>query len=390
MRTLLGMQYGGGVPQQLQDGGVSSGLAYLRRGKARKKAYDKARDAEGRLIEKRKKGGFWGSLGGLGGGLLGAALVGSGLGIPLALAAGLGTAGGRYLGSKAGYGKDFEVEDDVMYGEEAGLGDIASAGESYESGMGQEAILSGVKAGLTAGLAPSGGIYGKTSKWAEGLGSVGGAEVLAPTEAYKASLGFDLPPSSPQAPSLDMTSAYGTGLSEGTLTETIPTSFSVPEGISDSTALSINPDRDLGILSKASAISSEGSFDNYLNPNISSESLRPDISVPSAGTGDEEQWIKEKGGKGLLDKYTNMIDINLDPSVEMTPDLDMVGLEFPDYSEMTESQKNIMGLLDRQRKFKAISKYWDNYINQNQPQIANFSGGGGVLKNPRTLLGFVG
>ena len=177
MRTLLGMQYGGSVPQQLQDGGVSSGLAYLRRGRARKKAYDKARDEEARLIEKRKKGGFWGSLGGLGGGLLGAALVGSGLGIPLALAAGLGTAGGRYLGSRAGYGKDFEVEDDIMYGEEAGLEDIGAAGESYESGMGQEAILSGVKAGLMAGLAPGGGIYGKTSKWAEGLK---GAEALAP------------------------------------------------------------------------------------------------------------------------------------------------------------------------------------------------------------------
>ena len=39
MRTLLGMQYGGGVPQQLQDGGVSSGLAYLRRGKEKRAVF---------------------------------------------------------------------------------------------------------------------------------------------------------------------------------------------------------------------------------------------------------------------------------------------------------------------------------------------------------------
>ena len=247
MRTLLGMQYGGGVPQQLQDGGVSSGLAYLRRGQKRKEAYNKARDAESRLMEKRKKSGFLGSLGGLGGGLLGAALVGSGLGIPLALAAGLGTAGGRYLGSRAGYGKDFEVEDDVMYGEEAGLEDIGAAGESYESGMGQEAMLSGVKAGLMAGIAPGGGIYGKTSKWAEGLRGAGGAGVLAPTEAYKASLGFDLPEpidtgSGILPPAPDITT--------GGLTQ-------APKSLSDAIPATLRTDSSSDILAKASSISSK-------------------------------------------------------------------------------------------------------------------------------------
>tara|TARA_R110000824_G_scaffold204641_1_gene389387 strand:- start:319 stop:1461 length:1143 start_codon:yes stop_codon:yes gene_type:complete len=380
MRTLLGMQYGGGVPQQLQDGGVSSGLAYLRRGKARKKAYDKARDAEGRLIEKRKKGGFWGSLGGLGGGLLGAALVGSGLGIPLALAAGLGTAGGRYLGSKAGYGKDFEVEDDVMYGEEAGLGDIGAAGESYESGMGQEAILSGVKAGLMAGISPGGGIYGKTSKWAEGLGGVGGAEVLAPTEAYKASLGFDLPTSSPQAPSLDMTSAYGTGLNKGTLTETMPTSFSVPEGISDSTALSINPDRNLGILSKASAIS-----------NLPTQPPTPPMSTSAVDSSVtpivEGNWLLEHGAKNPVSSGGGTSEVISD----VTPSLDSNNI-IPSYADALANRGQYQNIINQFfQQYSPAQRSEQNWMSMfEQPQLAGLMGGGTVLKNPRTLLGFVG
>ena len=171
MKTLLGMRYGGYVnPQQLQSGGVSSGLAWLKRGRKRKEAMDAARDAQGKLGKKMGKGRLWGSLGGLGGGLLGAAALGAlGLttgGLGLGLASGLGTAAGKYFGSRKGYGGDFKTKD-MMYGEEAGLGDIEQAGSDYRSQMGEDALVSGVKAGLTAGVSKGGGMYGKAAKWGE-------------------------------------------------------------------------------------------------------------------------------------------------------------------------------------------------------------------------------
>ena len=141
MRTLLGMQYGGSVPQQLQEGGVSSGLAYLRRGQKRKEARKKAREAEKTLAGKLGLSRTMGTVLGLGGGLLAAALAPATGGMSL-LAPGLGTALGKYAGSRLGYGDDFKA-DDIMYGEEAGLTDIQDAADAYAGSMGQDAILSG-------------------------------------------------------------------------------------------------------------------------------------------------------------------------------------------------------------------------------------------------------
>ena len=360
MRTLLGMQYGGSVPQQLQDGGVSSGLAYLRRGKARKKAYDKARDEEARLIEKRKKGGFWGSLGGLGGGLLGAALVGSGLGIPLALAAGLGTAGGRYLGSRAGYGKDFEVKDNIMYGEEAGLEDIGAAGESYESGMGQEAILSGVKAGLMAGLAPGGGIYGKTSKWAEGLK---GAEALAPVAdvvtadtgaVFNEATGMygDMPieelnldfdnfsnlPSPPPAPNIPP----------------VPEAPLVPD--SENFLLTHGATKDE--LARMGA----GSVDMGITT--------PSVPVP-------ESPVVSDSLIGLTDDFTMPIDTSV---------------VAPSYADALANRGQYQGLINQFfQQYSPDQRSAENWMRMfQQPQIAGAMHGGVIKESPRTLLGFVG
>ena len=208
MRTLLGMQYGGNVPQQYprqpippqqfqEGGGVSSGLAFLKRGKKRKKAYDEARKTEGRLGRKMGKGRTWGSLLGIGGGLLGAAALGAlgftPAGIPLAIAAGLGTAAGKYGGSRLGYGKDLKTKD-MMYGEEAGIEDIAEAGESYRGQMSQEALLSGAKAALMAGFAPNGGMYGKAAKFGEKAAGVGQAADVVGTVSQVADLGTQVTP----------------------------------------------------------------------------------------------------------------------------------------------------------------------------------------------------
>lgn len=214
MRTLLGMQYGGNVPQQYssnmpqqypsnmpqqyprqqippqqfqEGGGVSSGLAYLLRGKKKREAIDEASSRERAMGKRIGWGKTAGSVGGIGLGLLGAALAPATGGLSLALAAGLGTAAGKYAGSRIGYGKDKEMSD-MMYGKEAGFEDIAKAGEDYRSQMLQEAGISGVKAGLTAGFAPGGGMYGKVGGKLAGTGAgwstaAGGAAGLPVPEA---------------------------------------------------------------------------------------------------------------------------------------------------------------------------------------------------------------
>lgn len=232
MRTLLGMQYGGTVPRKNQmvqaggrlggaggvGGGVSSGLAYLMRGKKRQEAYDVAEKERADEIERRKRSGTWGSALGIGGGLLGSAALGAlGLGtggLGLALAAGAGTGLGKLLGSRAGYeggwspgmmfrraGKP-KFEEDVMYGKEAGLEDIARGSKEYISGMDQAAGLDALKAGLTAGFAPGGGMYGKAAGLGDRMrlgraaalaasGTQASATALAP---YGESLGLDVIP----------------------------------------------------------------------------------------------------------------------------------------------------------------------------------------------------
>jgi hypothetical protein len=207
MRTLLGMQYGGNVqqqyprrelqfqPQSFQEGGdvpsayktsfgfdspISPALASLLRGKKKREAFEEARTAELDEIEKRKRSGLWGSIGGLGGGLLASTALGAlgftPAGIPLALAAGLGTGLGKAFGSKTGYEGEWspgvmfrkaksEKAKDIMYGKEAGLEDIERAGRDYTAGIDTEAGVAGLTAALMAGFAPEGGIYGKAGKF---------------------------------------------------------------------------------------------------------------------------------------------------------------------------------------------------------------------------------
>ena len=178
MRTLLGMQYGGNVPQQYprqqippqqfqEGGGVSSGLAGLKRLKKKQRASDVFGETQTEQVGKQKKGSFWGSVLGLGGGAGAAYLAPLLLSNPVTAAAylpwlvGGATGAGKYVGEYLGYGGEQDIDTDIMYGKEAGLEDIERAGEEYQSDMGQRAALSGIKAGLMAGFAPDGGMYGK-------------------------------------------------------------------------------------------------------------------------------------------------------------------------------------------------------------------------------------
>jgi hypothetical protein len=177
MRTLLGMQYGGNMPQQYprqqlqfqpqsfqEGGGVSAGLAGLKRLVKKRKASDVYGEAQTEQVGKQKGAGLWGSLLSLAGGTgmaWAAPLIKAGFltnpataSFLLPLLIGGASAFGKYGGEKIGYGGEQDIDMDMMYAKEAGLGDIERAGEEYQSGMFERAALSGLKSGLTAGFAP--------------------------------------------------------------------------------------------------------------------------------------------------------------------------------------------------------------------------------------------
>ena len=384
MRTLLGMQYGGNVPQQYprqqippqqfqEGGGVSSGLAFLKRGKKRKKAYDEARKTEGRLGRKMGKGRTWGSLLGLGGGLLGAAALGAlGIGtggLGLALAAGLGTAAGKYGGSRLGYGKDLKTKD-IMYGEEAGIEDIAEAGESYRGQMGQEALLSGAKAGLMAGFAPGGSMYGKTARGAEGL--VKGANIAGATDvALQSSLGLSAPPTLGTAPVPGAPGSLTTGALAGTKTgldvipETLGEVPSVPSGAS-----------------------------------LSGDRLNLELAKVWKGVGETQQATADQWGRILDSPYYKEV---MGGAGELVPEIateaaDTLGA----YTGTAAQNRELLGaggyggtsIVDALNRAGLGSSFQERagmYENiYGSPQIAGLMGGGTVQQTPRTLLSLIG
>jgi len=180
MKTLLGMQYGGAVQQQYprrelqlqpksfqEGGGVSAGLAGLKRLIKKRFASDVYGEEQAEQVEKQKKAGLFGSLLALGSGAGAAWLTPLLLTNPATAALALpwlvggATGAGKYIGEKIGYGGEQDIDMDMMYAKEAGLGDIERAGEEYQSDMLGRAAVSGLKSGLTAGFAPDGGMYGK-------------------------------------------------------------------------------------------------------------------------------------------------------------------------------------------------------------------------------------
>lgn len=193
-------QQGGDVPSAYRQFGkkpgaykTSFGLAALRRHKLKQEAHKAAVEEADRAARRQKRSGIGGAIGGLAGGFLGSAALGllglTPAGIPLALAAGTGAGLGKLFGSKVGYeggwspgmmfrGAEAPDIQDVQYGKEAGIEDIMAAGSRFRAGMGEDALMSGLKAGLTAGFAPGGGHYGKVAKWSKGLNAAKASAVL--------------------------------------------------------------------------------------------------------------------------------------------------------------------------------------------------------------------
>ena len=123
-------------------------------------ASDVYEEEQAEQVEKQKKAGLFGSLFALGSGAGAAWLTPLLLTNPATAAYALpwlvggATGAGKYIGEKIGYGGEQDIDMDMMYAKEAGLEDIERAGEDYQSGMGERALLSGLKSGLTAGFAP--------------------------------------------------------------------------------------------------------------------------------------------------------------------------------------------------------------------------------------------
>ena len=148
--------------EMMQTGGPTTrGGAALARALQMRSDQDRLDEIQRAEAERQKRGGLFGSIGGLAGGLLGAALAPVTGGASLALAAGLGTALGKRAGEGLGAGKSRSVDrTGTVFGQQS-FRDVEQASRDYTRGMGERALLSGLQAAVTAGLAPGGGVYGK-------------------------------------------------------------------------------------------------------------------------------------------------------------------------------------------------------------------------------------
>ena len=169
--NLLNMMQTGG--QASSAGGTSLIRALQRRSDMKKLERQQRKEAR-----RQKRGGLFGSLGSLAGGLLGAALAPATAGASLALFSGIGSAAGKRVGEGLGAGKSKSYDSSgTVYGQQS-FRDIDQASSDYNRGMGERALVAGAQTALTAGLSPSGGIYGKVGgklRTLPGSGSAVGA-----------------------------------------------------------------------------------------------------------------------------------------------------------------------------------------------------------------------
>jgi len=169
--NLLNMMQTGG--QASSAGGTSLIRALRRRSDIKKLERQQRKEAR-----RQKRGGLFGSLGSIAGGLLGAALAPATGGASLALFSGLGSAAGKRVGEGLGAGKSKSYDSSgTVYGQQS-FRDIDQASSDYNRGMGERALVAGAQTAMTAGLSPSGGIYGKVGgklRTLPGSGSAVGA-----------------------------------------------------------------------------------------------------------------------------------------------------------------------------------------------------------------------
>ena len=274
------MQYGGNAqqqyprrelqfqPQSFQEGGhISPAYASLFRKKKKQFALDAFGEEQTEQVGKQKKAGLFGSIASLAGGAGAAWLTPLLFSNPATAALALpwlvgGASGaGKWLGEKKGYGEEQDIDMDIMYAKEAGLEDIERAGEEYQSDMFGRAAVSGLKAGLTAGFAPDGGMYGKIA----GRGAPGTA---AGTAATQSSFGLQEAPTSLTggAPALQLPQARTaiagteTGLLGGGIPESLGNIPSAPSAVSDAGTGALSSGVDISGEFQAAKLANEASL----------------------------------------------------------------------------------------------------------------------------------
>ena len=162
--NMMGFDMGksGSLMEMMQVGGQPSrGAAMLARSRQRRADIRKLEEQQRAEAERQKRGGLFGSIGGLAGGLLGSAALAVTGGASLAIASGLGTALGKGLGERFGAGKAVDYDSSGTVFAQQAFRDVDEASEDFNKGMLERAGVAGLKAGLTAGFSPGGGIYGK-------------------------------------------------------------------------------------------------------------------------------------------------------------------------------------------------------------------------------------
>jgi len=146
----------------MQTGGLTStaGGTALARALQMQSDREKLEKQQRAEAKRQKRGGLFGSIGSLAGGLLGAALTPFTGGASLALASGLGAGLGRRVGEGLGAGKSRKYDrEGTVFGQQA-FRDVEQASRDYTRGMGERALVSGLQAATSAYFNPT-GMYGK-------------------------------------------------------------------------------------------------------------------------------------------------------------------------------------------------------------------------------------
>ncbi len=165
----------GNLLSMMQTGGMTRGGAALAQATQRQSDIKKLEAAQRREAKRQQKGGIFGSVGSLAGGLLGAALAPVTGGASLAIASGLGSALGKGLGERIGAGKAQSVDRTGTIFNQEDFRGVGRASKDFNRGMLGRAGISGITTALTAGFSPTGGMYGATARkvGSGGLGTLG-------------------------------------------------------------------------------------------------------------------------------------------------------------------------------------------------------------------------